>query len=442
MGVKVPYIRIPPPGPKARAIIARDHRAMATTTKTAPVVVRRAEGAVVEDVDGNLLIDFSAGVSVLNVGHSHPDVVARLREQAGRYTHFAGTDYYYPEQVELAERLAKAAPGKQRRRVFFGNSGTEANEAAIKLTRQHTKRGLFLAFLKAFHGRTMGSLALTASKPVHRRGYTPMMPSAVHVPYAYCFRCPYKLTYPSCDLHCANVIEDLYFKSVAPPEDVAGLFLEPVQGEGGYVVPPKGWTERIAKIVQGHGIPLIDDEVQAGMGRTGKMFAIQHTRAVPEVITMAKALGGGVPLSATIFDADMDYPESGSHSTTFGGNALACAAGLETLDVIDREGLLARATRLGARLGRRLDEMAARREVMGDNRGLGLMRATEFVTDARSKRPNPRLRDAIVQGACRRGLILLPAGESAIRYIPPLNIPEDLLDAGLDVLEDAIDAAV
>ena len=442
MGLKVPLIRVPPPGPKARAIIALDERYIATSTKTAPVVVKRAEGAVVEDVDGNLLIDFSAGVSVLNVGHGHPKVLEAIRRQAAHFTHFAGTDYYYEVQARLAERLAKKAPGRRPRKVFFTNSGTESTEAAIKLARHNTRRGLFLAFLKAFHGRSMGSLALTASKPVHRRGYAPMMPSAVHVPYAYCYRCPYKLTYPSCDLHCVNIIEDLYFKSVAPPEDVAAVFVEPVQGEGGYIVPPKGWMERLAGVAKDHGILLVDDEVQAGMGRTGKFLAIEHTKAIPDVITLAKALGGGLPLGAVVFNAELDWREAGSHSTTFGGNAVACAASHATLDVLEEEDVMANATRLGARMGKRLAEMAETREVMGDNRGLGLLRATEFVTDARTRRPNPALRDRIVREACRRGLILLPCGESGIRYIPPLTIRSDLLDAGLGVLEGAIDASV
>ena len=439
--MKAPHIRVTPPGPKAKAIIARDREILATATKASPVVARRAEGAVVEDVDGNLFVDFASGVSVLNVGHSHPKVLAAIQRQAGDFTHFAGTDFYYEEQVRLAERLAKAAPGRHKRKVFFTNSGTESVEASIKLARHHTRRGLFLAFLRAFHGRTMGSLALTASKAVHRRGYVPMMPSAVHVPYAYCYRCPYKLTYPSCDLHCANIIEDLYFKTVAPPEDLAGIFVEPVQGEGGYIVPPPGWMERIDKMAREHDILLIDDEIQAGMGRTGRMFAIEHTKAVPDVLTMAKALGGGLPLGAMVFNAELDFREAGSHSNTFGGNALACAAANATLDVIAEEDLLRNATRLGEHLRRRLDEMQETREVMGDNRGLGLMRATEYVADGKSKRPDPKLRDRIVREAFRRGLILLSCGESGIRYIPPLNIPKDLLDAGLDVLEAAIDAA-
>src|SRR5881409_112426 len=251
--VKVPDIKVTPPGPRAKEIIERDRSYIATTTKSAPVVVKRASGSIVEDVDGNILIDFAAGISVLNVGHAHPKVVEAISRQASQFTHFAGTDFYYEIQTTLAERLGKITPGKHPKKVFFGNSGTEANEAAIKVAKSHTKRQMFLAFLGAFHGRTQGTLALTASKAKQRAGFFPTMPGAVHVPYAYCYRCPYKLTYPECDLYCANIIEDQYMKTVLPPDELAAIFFEPIQGEGGYVVPPRGWVERIEKIAHDHG---------------------------------------------------------------------------------------------------------------------------------------------------------------------------------------------
>jgi 4-aminobutyrate aminotransferase len=442
MPPRVPHIRVKPPGPKARAVIAKDKRFLATATKDAPLVVKRAQGSVIEDVDGNRFIDFTCGVSVLNVGFGHPRVVEAIQEQATRYTHFAGTDYYYEEQNRLAERLAKAAPGRRPRKVFFANSGAESNEAAIKLARHRRGQGVFLAFLGAFHGRTMGALSLTASKPVQRRGHPPTMPSAVHVPYAYCYRCPYKLTYPSCDLYCADIIEERYLSTVAPPEDVAALFVEPVQGEGGYIVPPAGWLDRIQEICRDHDFLMVSDEVQAGMGRTGKLFAVQHSKAQPDLMTSAKSLGGGLPLGAAILDADLDFREPGVHSTTFGGNAAACAAANATLDVIEEEDLLANATRLGIQMEKRLDEMQTERPCMGDNRGVGLMRATEFVKDPMTREPDPELRDRITTQAFRRGLVLLGAGRSAIRYIPALNIPEDLLGKGLDILEESIDAAL
>jgi len=434
--VKVPDIKVTPPGPKAREIVERDHTYVATTTKSAPIVVKRAHGSIVEDVDGNLLIDFSSGISVLNIGHTHAKVVEAISKQAAEFTHFAGTDFYYDVQARLAERLGKLVPGKHPKKVFFANSGAEANEAAIKVAKSHTKRHMFLAFLGAFHGRTLGTLSLTASKAKQRAGFFPTMPGAVHVPYAYCYRCPYKLTYPSCDLYCANIIEDVYMKTVAPPQDVAGVFVEPVQGEGGYIVPPVGWMDRIAKIAKDNDLLLIDDEVQTGFGRTGKMWAIEHSKAVPDVLTMAKSLGSGVPIGAAVYPVEMDFQESGKHSNTFGGNPIACAASLATLDVIDEEGLVPRSAKLGDHLARRLDEMLERYEFIGDRRGLGMMQATEFVTDKRTKKPDPKIRDAIEEDAYKHGLILLPCGESSLRYIPALNIPKDVLDAGLDVLED------
>ena len=438
MAMKVPEIKVPPPGPKARKVLARDEKWIATTTKASPLVVKRASGSVVEDVDGNTYIDFTCGVSVTNVGHAHPRVNAAIKEQVDAFAHFAGTDFYYDVQTRLAEQLAGLAPGRRPKKVFFANSGTEANEAAIKLARWSTGRPMFLAFLNGFHGWTMGALSLTASKAVHRARFQPMMAGTVHVPFAYCYRCPYQLSYPSCDLHCANVIEDLYMRTVAPPEDLAAIFFEPVQGEGGYVVPPPGWVERVEKIARDHDVLLVDDEVQSGMGRTGKMFAVQHTKAVPDVITMAKALGSGIPVGATIFDARLDFGRKGVHSNTFGGNPVACAAGLATLEVIEQDHLMENAARLGERMRRRLDEMKERYEIMGDNRGVGLMQATEFITDAASKKPAPDARDRILQDALKHGLVLLSAGASAIRYIPALNIPDEFLDAGLDILEGAI----
>ena len=434
--MKVPDIKVTPPGPKARAIVERDHLYVATTTKSAPIVIKRASGSVVEDVDGNLLIDFASGISVLNVGHAHPKVVQAISNQAKDFTHFAGTDFYYEIQAKLAERLGKVTPGAYPKKVFFSNSGAEANEAAIKIAKSHTKRQMFLAFLGAFHGRTQGALALTASKAKQRAGFFPTMPGVVHVPYAYCYRCPYKLTYPSCDLYCANIIEDVYMKTVAPPADTAGIFVEPVQGEGGYIVPPPGWLDRIAKIAKDHSLLLIDDEVQTGFGRTGKMWGIEHSKAVPDILTMAKSMGSGVPIGAAVFRADMDFQESGKHSNTYGGNPIACAASLATLDVLEDEDLVARSASLGEHMAKRLDEMASRYEFIGDRRGLGMMQATEFVTDRRSRKPDPRIRDAITKDAYEHGLILLPCGESTLRYIPALNIPKDVLDAGLDVLED------
>jgi 4-aminobutyrate aminotransferase len=322
--------------------------------------------------------------------------------------------------------------------VFFANSGTEANEAAIKIAKWSTRRGMFLAFLGAFHGRTMGSLSLTASKKVQKERFFPSMPGVVHVPFAYCYRCPYQLKYPSCDLYCANVIEDLYLNTVTPPGDTAGIFVEPVQGEGGYIVPPKGWLPRIAEIAKDNDLLLIADEIQTGFGRTGRMFAVEHEGVVPDILTLAKALGSGLPIGAAVFDAKLDFGVSGAHSNTFGGNPIACASAIATLDVIEEEKLVANAARLGKRMAARLDEMKERFAIIGDHRGLGLMRVTEFVSDPVRKTADPKVRNAIVKDLYEHGVVVLPCGESGIRYIPALNIPDELLDAGLDIIEASI----
>lgn len=438
--MKVPRIREPPPGPRAKEIIERDNRYLATTTKALPLAVKRATGSVIEDVDGNLYIDFTCGIGVTNLGHVNEDVLEAVEAQLKEIWHFAGTDFYYQIQVDLAETLARLTPGDFPKKVFFTNSGTESIEAGIKLTRWNRRGKQFLAFLNAFHGRTMGSLALTASRAVQRERFFPWMPGVTHVPYAYCYRCPYQLTYPKCDLWCAKIIEEEYFMSVIPPKDIAALFFEPIQGEGGYIVPPPGWAAEVERIARENGILLVADEVQTGIGRTGAMFAVEHTGVVPDAIAIAKGLGSGLPIGALVFDARLDFGVKGAHSNTFGGNPVACAAGLATLRTIEKEGLLKRAIVLGERTHKRLEEMRERWPIMGDNRGVGLMRATELVRDQKTKEPAVKERDALLEEALKRGLILLPCGESTVRYLPALTIEEELLDEGLNVLEEAIRA--
>ncbi|MFQ5837758.1 MAG: acetyl ornithine aminotransferase family protein [Thermoplasmata archaeon] len=438
--MKAPFIQVPPPGPRAREIVERDSRYLATSTKTLPLVVKKAKGSVVEDVDGNRYIDFTCGVGVTNLGHVNEDVLEAVEAQLGDMWHFAGTDFYYQVQVDLAETLARLAPGDSPKKVFFTNSGTESIEAAIKLARWNRQGKHFLAFLNAFHGRTMGSLALTASKGVQRERFFPMMPGVKHVPYAYCYRCPYHLTYPECDLWCARIIEESYLKTLVPPKELAALFFEPVQGEGGYILPPPGWAKEVERIARENDILLIADEVQTGIGRTGAMFAVEHTGTVPDAIAIAKGLGSGFPIGALILDARLDFGVQGAHSNTFGGNAVACAAALATLGTIEKEGLHKRALVMGDRMHDRLEEMRQRWPIMGDNRGIGLMRATELVAHAGTKEPAIKERDALLEEAFRRGLVLLPCGESAVRYIPALTIEEELLDKGLDILEESIKA--
>jgi 4-aminobutyrate aminotransferase len=434
-------LRTPIPGPKAREVIERDQRFLMTTTKTAPIVAESGSGVWITDVDGNRLLDFSSGVGVAAVGYAHPDVVRAVRDQVGRLSHFAGTDYYYDVQVRLAERISKFIPGSFPKKVFFTNSGTESAEAALKIARWQRQRPIVIGLLGAFHGRTMGSLSMTTSKPVQRARFMPYVGGGHHIPAPNCYRCPYKLEYPSCDLYCAKILKELYFQTSIPPDDVAAMIVEPVLGEGGYIVPPPKWHTTLKSILDEHGILFIDDEVQAGIGRTGKWLAIEHHGVVPDLVTMAKALGGGLPLGAVALRADLDFPVQGAHSNTFGGNLVAAAASLATLDVIEKDRLIDNARIQGTYLLGRLRELAARHEEIGDVRGLGLMTATEFVKDRKSKEPAVKFRDRVLEESYQRGLILLPCGRSTLRYIPPLVVQREEIDEGIEILDAAIAAA-
>ncbi len=436
---KVPNIKVEPPGPEAKKIVAKDDEYLVKATKTAPLVFKKAEGAVIEDIDGNTYLDFYAGVGVLNVGARHPKVVAAVKDQLDKYWHVAGTDFYEPLQTKLAERLAKSAPGKNKKMVFFSNTGAESVESAVKIAKRGTGKQCFLDFLGAFHGRTTGAMTLTASKWVQREGYTAtLMPGVFHVPYAYCYRCVYKMEYPECGMYCAKVIEDVYFENQIPPNDLAAISMEVVQGEGGYVVPPKEFVKEVYNLSRKYKCLFIDDEVQSGVGRTGKMWAVEHFDVVPDIICSAKSLGGGLPIAATIVDAKLNFDRYGRHSNTFGGASLAHAAALATLDVIEEEKLLDRSTKVGAGVKKRLQEMQSKYDIIGDVRGLGMMNAQEFVQDRKTKKHASKSRDKIAEMAFKKGLMLLPCGKSVIRYIPPLNIPEDQLNTGLDILEECI----
>ena len=437
-GVK---IVTPIPGPKARQIVEADTRLLMTSTKTSPVAAESASGVWITDVDGNRLLDFTSGVGVVNTGHCHPDVVRAVQEQAAKLMHFAGTDFYYRNQTELADRLTKLTPGDFDKKVFFTNSGTESAEAALKLARWNKQRPLTIGLLGAFHGRSMGSLTMTTSKPAQRARFLAYAGGGQHIPAPNCFRCPYKLEYPSCDLYCAKILKELYFETSMPPTDVAAMIAEPVMGEGGYIVPPKGWHQEIKRILDEHDILFIDDEVQAGFGRTGKWFAIEHHGIVPDMVTTAKAIGSGLPIGAVIFRKSLDYTYQGAHSNTFGGNLVAVAGALATLDVMEREHLLENSRVQGEHLKKRLTELQGKYEEIGDVRGLGLMVATEFVKGRADKTPHVKLKDRIIEEAYRRGLLLLPCGKSSIRYIPPLIITRDQVDEGVDILDASIAAA-
>lgn len=438
--LQLPRLVTPLPGPRSQAVIERDRSVISPSyTRTYPLVAARAEGAIVEDPDGNRFLDFAAGIAVVATGHCHPQVVKSIQEQAARLIHMSGTDFYYENMVQLAEKLTGLVPGGFSRRVFFGNSGTEAVEAALKLARYHTGRGQFVAFVGAFHGRTMGSLALTGSKYVQKKGFFPMMPGVHHVPYAYCYRCAYGKTPDSCAVECVQAIETELFRTLLPPEEVAAIFVEPVQGEGGYVVPPKKFFDELRRLADEYGILLVFDEVQSGMGRTGKMFACEHFDATPDILTLAKGIASGLPLGACIARAEvMDWP-AGAHATTFGGNPVAVAAALTTLEILEQE-LVSNAARVGAHLMSRLRDLPSRIATVGDVRGLGLMIGIELVKDQRTKERHPILRDAVVQKCFERGLLVLGAGPNTIRLCPPLVINQAQADYAADVIETCIRA--
>lgn len=422
------------PGPRARAWIERDREVLSPSyTRTYPLVVERGEGATVVDVDGNRFVDFSAGIAVVATGHCHPRVVEAIQRQAARLIHMSGTDFYYPNMVELAERLGRTVPGGGPRRVFFGNSGAEAVECAVKLARHATGRDQFVAFLGAFHGRTVGALSLTASKPVQRRGFGPLMPGVHHVPYPYCYRCPYGRTPETCAVECAQAIETL-FHTALPPGEAAGIVFEPVQGEGGYVVPPRKFFDELQRVAHAHGILLIADEVQSGMGRTGRMWASEHFGLAPDILTAAKGIASGMPLGATVARAELMNWPPGAHASTFGGNPVSCAAALATLELLE-EGLIENASRMGAYLMDRLRDWPRRFPSVGDVRGLGLMIGLELVRDQASREKAPELRDRVLQTAFERGLLVLGAGENTVRLCPPLTITRDQADFAVETLE-------
>jgi len=438
----MPQIKITPPGENAKKIIEMDDKYIMTVTKLSPIAVSHASGALVTDVDGNTYLDFTCGAGVTNLGHCPPKVVEAIKAQVEKVMHFAGTDFYYECQSKLAKKLTEITPGDFDKKVFFTNSGTESVEAAIKCSRWATQKKRFISFIGSFHGRTMGSLSLTGSKTVHRNRYMPLIPGVTHIPYAYCYRCPYKLTYPECDLWCAKIIDEIYFTSFLPPEEVAALFFECVQGEGGYIVPPKEFIPELAKIMSKHGILMVDDEVQAGFGRTGKLFACEHYGVTPDILTLAKGMGSGVPVGAIVAKAELDFGAPGAHSSTYGGNLLSCASVTATIEVIEQDNLVANSAKLGEIIMQRLRELYDKYELIGDVRGLGLMTATEFVKDRKTKEYAIKEKDAIVTEAYKRGLLLLPCGKSSVRYIPPINIPEDQLHKGMDILEEAISAVI
>ena len=428
------------PGPKARAIIARDNAAVSTSyTRDYPLVMARGEGAFVEDVDGNVFLDCTAGIAVTATGHSHPEVVQAIVDQAQKFLHMSGTDFYYELQARLGEELSAIAPMPGPHRSFFANSGTEANEAALKLAKYYTKRQNVVAFFGAFHGRTMGALSLTASKLTQRRGFGPFVPGAYHAPYPDCYRCPVGATPDSCAGECLRFIEEQLFVHLVPPDDVAAIIVEPIQGEGGYLIPPDVFHQRLREITRQHGMLLVVDEVQSGMGRTGKMFAIEHTGVAPDVVTMAKGIASGLPLGVATARADVMAWPPGTHASTFGGNPVACAASLVTLRLL-RDGLMRNAEVVGAHMLARVRGLMDRHPLVGDVRGRGLMIGIELVRDRQTRERATTERDAVVRECFTRGLLVLGAGRNAIRLSPPLVLTREQADQAVDILGQALAA--
>ena len=437
----VPNIKTKLPGPNAQRVLEGDAKFLSPSyTRSYPLVAKRGRGLIIEDVDGNEFLDFSAGIAVVSTGHCHPQVVAAIQKQAAELIHMSGTDFYYESMITLAERLSKIAPMKGPHRIYYGNSGTEAVKAALKLARYHTKRQHVIAFYGAFHGRTMGALSLTASKPQQRRRFAPLVPGVTHIPYPNVYRRPAGTDAKQYAVDCARFIEERLFKTTLPPEEVAAIFVEPVQGEGGYVVAPTEFLQELRRICDQHGILLVADEVQSGCGRTGKMWAIQHSAVEPDIITSAKGIASGMPLGVTIAKADIMDWVPGSHASTFGGNPVCIAAALATLDVLEREGVR-NSAEVGAYMMQRLSTWVSKHAMVGDVRGRGLMIGVEINKDKQSKQPVPDVRDRIVELAFERGVLFLGAGESSIRLSPPLIVTKEQADVAMDVLEECITIA-
>jgi 4-aminobutyrate aminotransferase len=429
------------PGPEARRVLDLDHQFVSPSyTRDYPFVAKRGRGALVEDVDGNVFLDFAAGIAVVSTGHCHPEVVAAIQKQAAELIHMSGTDFYYPGLAELAERLAALAPGEDAKRVYFGNSGAEAVEAAIKLAKYHTKRDKLVAFHGSFHGRTMGALSLTASRAIQRKGFGTLLSGVFHMPFPDTYRGTYGVRPECASADCLNYLEKELFRRRVDPEEVAAIFIEPIQGEGGYLPAPVDFLQGLERICRKHGILLVADEVQSGMGRTGKWWAIDHAGVEPDIICTAKGIASGMPLGAIIARASVMDWKPGAHASTFGGNPVCIAASLVTLDLLERK-CIANAARMGDFIFSQTADWRERHPIVGDIRGKGLMIGIEIVRDQKTKEKAPDLRNQIVQLAFQRGLLLLGSGDTTVRLCPPLVIDEEQADFALRTLDACITEA-
>jgi len=432
---QVPFIGTPLPGPKAQAMLDREKFWVSQNyVKDYPLVVDKAEGMVLTDMDGNRFLDFAAGIAVCATGHCHPRVVAAIQKQAERLIHLCAIDFSYPQVVELAERLASLAPGDSKKRAYFANSGAEAVETALKLARLRTGRQKIVAFFGAFHGRTMGALSLTASKATQRKGYAPFLPEVHHTHYAVCYRCPVSRDPQTCNVECLDLLEKTLFKTVAPPEEIAAIVVEPVQGEGGYFVPKPEFLDRIARLAKEHGILVIADEVQSGFGRTGKMFASEHFGLEPDILVLAKGIASGMPISAVVASDELMQWRSGGHGSTFGGNPVSCEAAMATIDLLE-EGLMDNAAKMGDYLKGRLRALMEKHACIGEVRGLGLMLAVDLVKNRVSREPDAELLEKVLHAAFEKGVAFLGCGESSVRIAPPLIVSEKEADVAVDILD-------
>ena len=439
--MKLPHLVTALPGPKAKKIVERDHKVISPSyTRDYPLVAQSGHGATVEDVDGNTFLDFAAGIAVVATGHCHPKVVAAMQKQASELIHMSCTDFYYEGMVEFAEKLASIAPGGGAQRVYFGNSGTEAIEAAMKLARYHTKRDKFIAFYGCFHGRTMGSLSLTASKAVQRKRFGSLLGGVFHTPYPNTYRGAYGVRPEHAAADALAQIEGELFKRLVDPEEVAAIFVEPIQGEGGYVVAPAEFLQGLERMCRKYGILLVADEVQSGMGRTGKWWASDHAGIEPDIVCTAKGIASGMPLGAMIAKSSVMDWTPGAHASTFGGNPVSIAAGLATFDLL-QNGLIENAARMGEFIFGRTADWRERHKSVGDIRGKGLMIGIEFVRDQRTKEKAPDVRNRVIHSAFEKGVLVLGAGENSLRLAPPLIIDEEQADFALRTLDACISEA-
>jgi len=437
--VSYPKIVVTPPGPKARGIVERDNALISPSFGRAyPLAIKSGLGSIITDVDGNEFIDMNAGLAVCSVGHRHPKVIAAIKEQVDRFLHYSYTDFYYESYLNLGEILHDLIPGDFRKKFYYGNSGAESVEAAIKLARWHSRRQGILAYIGSFHGRTMGAVSLTGSKPAQRRYFSPLVPGVEHIFYPYCYRCPFNLECPDCGFKCVSYIDDYLFHKFVPPEEVAMVVAEPIQGEGGYIVPPKGYFRELKKLLDEHGILLAMDEVQTGIGRTGKWFGIEHFDAVPDIVCMAKGIAAGLPLGVTASRADLMDWTPGSHASTFGGNPVSCAAAQAVIGVIKEEKLLENAEKQGSYIMKRLEEAMDDHPMMGDVRGAGLMVGVELVKDKGTKEPAKEETVDVMMRCFRKGVAIVNCGVSTIRMMPPLVITRDLVDASLEIFLECL----